>query len=105
MTSINGTEYVYLNQAVWQSAPAGEYLSGSQTIKTQRILTLRGEVVPTTTFDALTALEGQNVSVTTCGYDVNSDVTYYNCVIDNVTGIHDGPYMTNVSVSVKVSEI
>ena len=105
MTSINGTEYVYLNGAIWQTVADGEYLSGSQAIRAQRILTLRGEVMPTTDYDALTALEGQQVSVITCGYDLASDVSYYGCVIDSVTGTHDGPNMTGVTVSIKVSEV
>ena len=105
MTSINGTEYVYLNHNVWQTTIDGEYLSGSQIARTQRTLTLRGDVVPTTTFDALTALEGQSVNVTAIGFDVDSAVTYYGCIIDNVTGTHEGPNMVNVSVAVKVSEI
>ena len=103
--SINGTEYVYLNHAVWQTSGAGDYLSGSHTLKAQRLLTLRGDVMPTTEYDSLTALEGTRASVTACGYDVEANVTYYGCVIDSVSAVHAGPNMASVSVVVRVSEV
>lgn len=103
--AINGTAYNYLNQAVWQTSPAGQYLSGNQAIRAQRLLTLTGDVMTTTEYDAITALEGTQVSVTACGYDIDADVTYYDCVIDSVTGTHTGPNMLNVSVVVKVARV